>query len=36
MSKIDHKIIEEELNKIREKRNFISYSIPHIIDDSEE
>ena len=36
MSKIDHKIIEEELNKIREKRNFISYSIPHIIQDSEE
>ena len=36
MSKIDHKIIEEELNKIREKRNFISSSIPQIIDDSEE
>ena len=36
MSKIDHKIIAEELNKIREKRNFISYSIPQIIDDSEE
>ena len=35
MSKIDHKIIAEELNKIREKRNFISYSIPHIIQESE-
>ena len=36
MSKIDHEIIKEELDKIREKRNFISYSIPRIIDDSEE
>ena len=36
MSKIDHDKIRDDLNKMREKKNFISYAIPRMIDNSEE
>ena len=36
MSKIEHDKIRDDLNKMREKKNFISYAIPRMIDNSEE